>query len=69
MPELRFALPILRVVAQTVAFDSDADVFPLSSFARAARLPAMKTSCTRPSFPDPKMIRPLMSISYQACDR
>ena len=35
---------------------------------RGVRLPAAKTSCTSPSFSSPRMIRPLMSISYQACE-
>jgi len=35
----------------------------------ATALAPEKMSCTSPSFPSPRIIRPLMSISYQACER
>lgn len=52
---------------QTIASGSGTERFPPSD-APDVRLRAEKMSCTSPSLPSPKMIRPLMSISYQACE-
>jgi hypothetical protein len=67
----RIALRSIRATGsyQTIASVSATGRFPSSeSPERTARLPAAKMSCTNPSLPSPRMIRPLMSISYQACE-
>lgn len=73
---LRQSLPVAAYISgvngmkrqlQTIASGSGTERFPPSD-APGVRLRAEKMSCTSPSFPSPRMIRPLMSISYQACE-